>query len=89
MFDGAEYLMNNRTINRPDWLALPQVKADVVANVQLDEKTTPAPGSAADGAGESSPEVCFDQLGRRRPEHPTVGAIEISTSPATSPTTQK
>jgi hypothetical protein len=84
---GSEFLLNNHPTRLTDWLAFPQVKADTSANVALDEKNSPAPGSAADAGGEPLAAVCFDQRGRIRPAHPTAGAIEISPAPTMLPAT--
>jgi PKD repeat protein len=85
----AEFLIDNRDVSLTDWLKFPQVRGDVVGSVTLDEKGAPAINSVADAHGEPLPAVCFDERGKTRPAHPTVGAVETSTGTSTVPVTGK
>jgi hypothetical protein len=79
----AECIVNGKTSSQGDWTAFPQVSHENFADLTLDDNACPILGSPADGAGEPTAAVAFDQLDHRRSAKPTVGAIEIGENPTT------
>jgi PKD repeat protein len=80
-FGSTECMVDNKPVSQTEWDKMPPVQGDLFADVTVDEKGKPSPGSKTEAAGVPLASVVFDLMGVRRSAHPTIGAMEISSKP--------